>query len=163
MISCQLLEKSTVPECVGSYLGFPMFFFLLKNNKAGSHFWGSGGHGSSLLLPTSFCCFAQKELRGSQAFSLKRSSFQMSLHLKVLGKKIQGSCLSSTSQWQLSGNETLMTPFLSALPTLVSDGIRRKEGSAGSPVYHPSFMPPTVLAAAKEVVRFLPLRWLGHL
>lgn len=71
MVGCQLLEKSTFPECLGSYLGFPMFFFLLKNNKASSHLRGSGGHGSS-LLPTSFCLFAQRELMGSQVFSLKR-------------------------------------------------------------------------------------------
>lgn len=75
MISCQLLEKSTLPECLGSYLGFSMFFFLLKNNRAGSHFRGGGGHGSSLLLPTSFCFLAQKNF-WAQSFSLKRSSFQ---------------------------------------------------------------------------------------
>lgn len=63
-ISRQLLEKSTVPEGLGSYLGFPMFFFLLKNNTACPHLGVSGGHHSSLLLTASFCFFAQKELQG---------------------------------------------------------------------------------------------------
>lgn len=63
MISRQLLEKSTALEHLGSYLGFPVFFLLLKNNKAGPYLGGSGDHRASLLFPASFCCFAQKELQ----------------------------------------------------------------------------------------------------
>lgn len=118
MVSCQLLEKSTLPECLGSYLGFPVFFFLLKNNKASSHLRGGGGISSPHLI----LLLCLKRTYGLTSIFPEEViiSREMRSHLKFLDRKkknpkTQGFCLSSTSQWQLEGNETLITFFLSGL------------------------------------------------
>lgn len=164
IISWQLLEKSTLPGCWGSYWGFSIFFFLWKNNKANLHLGNSDHNGSLLLLPApSFHFLAQKELRSSSAFFpprilLFREKQDLTSSFRI--PKPQGSCLHCTFQlWK--GRKELITPFLSGLyPPLCQ---MRWKKTTDSPISHCLTMSLVMLAGARKVVTFLPLYQLDYL